>query len=56
MAPAPSGGVAHDHEAGDLIDGIIHPGSAEGRAVATFVQATVGGAALKDTVSEPEGC
>src|SRR5580692_11555229 len=39
VAPAPYGRLAQHHEAGDLIDHLIHPASLEGGAVPAFVPA-----------------
>ena len=39
MAPAPGDGIAHDHEAGELVDRVVHPACLEGGAVTAFVPA-----------------
>ncbi len=54
MAPAPGHRIAHDHEAGDLIDRIVHPARLEGRAVAAFVPAAIGGRAVEHPIGEEE--
>ncbi len=41
MAPAPDGRLAQHHEAGDVIDDVVHPGRLEGGAVAAFVPARI---------------
>ena len=42
MAPAPDLRLAQDHEAGDLVDRVVHPFGLEGGAVAALVPAAVG--------------
>jgi hypothetical protein len=54
MAPAPGHRIAHDHEAGDLIDRVVHPARLEGGAVAAFVPARVGGRAVEHAIDEEE--
>ena len=54
MAPAPGDRVAHDHEAGDLIDHVVHPLRAEGGAMAAFVPARIRRRAVEHTVGEEE--
>ncbi len=39
VAPAPDFRLAHDHEAGELIDRIVHPACLEGGAMAAFMPA-----------------
>ena len=45
VAPAPGHRIAHDHEAGDLVDHVVHPLRLERGAVAAFVPA--------ESVAEP---
>ena len=47
-------GIAHDHEARDLVDHVVHPARLEGRAVAGFVPARVAGGAVEHAVDEEE--
>ena len=47
--------LAHDHEAGDLIDRVVHPVRLEGGAVAAFVPAAVGRRAVEHAVDDEEG-
>ena len=54
MAPPPRGGVAHDHEGGDFVDGVVHPRRLEGRAVAAFMPARIRGGAIEDAIGGPE--
>ena len=54
MAPPPCHGVSHHHEAGDVIDHIVHPSGAKGRAMAAFVPAAVAGRPVDHAVDEKE--
>jgi hypothetical protein len=54
MAPAPGHRIAHDHEAGDLVDRVVHPRRLEGGAVAAFVPARVGGRTVEHAIDEEE--
>ncbi len=54
MTPAPGHRIAHQHEAGDLVDDIVHPARAEGGAMAAFVPARVAGGAVEHAVDEEE--
>ena len=54
MAPAPGHRIAHQHEAGDLVDDVVHPARAEGGAMAAFVPARVAGGAVEHAVDEEE--
>src|SRR6185437_16128210 len=54
MAPAPDSRFAHDHETGDLVDRVVHPARLEGGAVAAFVPAAVGRAAIEHAVADEE--
>ena len=54
VAPAPGHRIAHDHEAGDLVDDVVHPLRLEGGAVAAFVPARVARRAVEDAVDEEE--
>ena len=55
MAPAPDLRLAHDHEAGDLIDRVVHPLRLERGAMAALVPAAVGRGAVEHAVNEKEG-
>ena len=50
VAPSPHGRVAHDHEAGDVVDDGVHPSCLEGGAVTAFVPPRVGGRAVEHAV------
>ena len=54
MAPAPGDRIAHQHEAGDLVDDVVHPARLEGGAVAAFVPARVARRAVEHAVDEEE--
>ena len=54
VTPAPGHRIAHDHETGDLVDGVVHPHRLEGRAVAAFVPAAVGGRSIEYAINEEE--
>ncbi|MCY1235197.1 hypothetical protein D9M72_478040 [compost metagenome] len=54
VAPAPGDGIAHDHEAGDLVDGVVHPHRLERRSMPAFVPATIGGRAVENAIGEEE--
>ena len=41
VAPLPGHRITHDHEAGDLVDDVIHPAGLERGTVATFVPARI---------------
>jgi hypothetical protein len=41
MAPAPHRGFAHDHEAGNVIDGVVHPARLERRAMPALMPARI---------------
>ena len=56
MAPPPRHRIAHDHEAGDLIDDIVHPRRLEGGAVLAFVPAGIRRRSVKGAVCQPERC
>ena len=46
--------IAHDHEAGDLIDDVVHPARLERRAVAAFMPAAVRRRAIEHAVGQEE--
>ena len=50
VAPTPHRRAAHDHEAGDLVDGVVHPRGLEGRAMPGFVPAGVRRRAVQHAV------
>src|ERR1700733_15277016 len=52
MAPAPDLWLTHDHEAGDLINRIVHPLRLERGAMAALVPATIGRGAIKNAVND----
>ena len=54
MAPAPDRRLAHDHETGELIDGVVHPARLERRAVAAFVPARIGRRTVEHAVADEE--
>ena len=55
VAPAPGHRVAHNHEAGKLVDGVVHPLRLERRAVAAFVPARVRRGTVEHPIDEEEG-
>ena len=55
MAPAPGDRVAHQHEAGDLVDDVVHPARPERGAVPAFVPARVARRAVEHAVDGEEG-
>ena len=54
VAPAPGDGIAHDHEAGELVDRVVHPARLEGGAVAAFVPARIRRRAVEHAVGKEE--
>ena len=55
VAPAPDGGFAHDHEGGDLVEGVVHPVGLERGAVAGLMPAGVGGGGIEHAVDRRRG-
>src|ERR1700722_19554784 len=55
MAPTPDLRFAHDHEAGDLIDHIVHPLRLERGAMAALVPAAVSRGAVENAINDKEG-
>ena len=54
VAPAPDRRRAHDHEAGELVQPVVHPPRPERRAVARLVPARVRRRAVQDAVAEQQ--
>ena len=54
MAPAPDGGLAHDHERRDVVDDIVHPAGPKRGAVPALVPARIRSRAVQDAVAEEE--
>src|SRR6185312_4895807 len=54
MAPAPHRRLAQHHEAGDLIDEVVHPARAEGGAMAAFMPARIRGGTVEHAIGEKE--
>src|ERR1700734_3203611 len=54
MTPAPDLRLAQDHEAGDLVDRVVHPFGLEGGAVAALVPAAVGRRTVEHAIDEKE--
>ena len=54
VAPAPLHRIAHHHEAGDLVNDVVHPERLERGAVPAFMPTGVAGRAVKHAVDEKE--